>query len=172
MAIAEHRNTICVNSFDVLEAARCLSVIEELPPRPIEDLVDTIECSDWKTLDVVYLWDDNETKMPDLRSQLSLCDPNRTNSHGLSCISRSIICQNEIAADTILNQNCNIDLPVSPANVKGLQRDCKMSDEFMGWSPLFWAIATGNLALTQKLVQKRVKMNASWMANETPLQVN
>jgi hypothetical protein len=44
-------------------------------------------------------------------------------------------------------------------------------EEFLGWSPVFWAIATGNLSLTQRLIQKRVKLNAAWMMNETPLQV-
>jgi hypothetical protein len=79
MCIAEHRNTLCLNANDILEVARILSVIVTLPPR--EDLADSVETADWKTLDIAYLWDENEAKMPDLRSQLSLCDPNRTNSH-------------------------------------------------------------------------------------------
>lgn len=90
---------------------------------------------------------------------------------GLSCISRCIICQNDIAAETILNQSCNIDLPVAPNNIKGLQRNCKMFDDFLGWSPLFWSITSRNFDLSQKLIQKRVKLNAGWMTNETPLQV-
>lgn len=89
---------------------------------------------------------------------------------GLSCLSRCIICRSESAAETILTQNCNIDLPVAPSNISGLQRNCKM-EEFLGWSPVFWAIATRNLSLTQRLIQKRVKLNAAWMMNETPLQV-
>lgn len=81
MYIAEHRNSLCLNTFDVLEASRCLLNTQDLPTRPIEDMVDTIECGDWKTLDIAYLWEENEAKMPDLRNQLSLCDPSRTNAH-------------------------------------------------------------------------------------------
>lgn len=137
MALAEHRNTVCLGSFDILEVARCL-LSTDLPPYPIEQFVDTIDCADWKILDIAYLWE-GESKRPDLRSQLSHCDPNRTNAHGLACISRCILCSNDVAVETMLNQNCNIDLPVAPSNIKGLQRNCKML-EFLGWSPLIWYV--------------------------------
>jgi hypothetical protein len=78
------------------------------------------------------LWEGgSESKRPDLRSQLAHCDPNRTNAHGLSCISRCIICENGNAVETMINQACNIDLPIAPSNIKGLQRNCKMLDDFL-----------------------------------------
>lgn len=81
MFVAEHRNTLVLDTYDILEVARCL-LSENFPSSPIEQYVDTLEAGDWKTLDTVYLWDNgNESKRPDLRSQLAHCDPNRTNGH-------------------------------------------------------------------------------------------
>jgi hypothetical protein len=81
MFVAEHRNTLCIEMFDVLQVTRCL-LSENFPLMPVEQYVDTLEAGDWKALDTAYLWDGgSESKRPDLRSQLAHCDPNRTNGH-------------------------------------------------------------------------------------------
>jgi hypothetical protein len=144
MHIAEHRNSLCLNIYDVLEAARILGVNRDLPPRPEEDFVDSQEFNEWKILDSPHLWENNDwyrtndSEPPEFRKILSLCDFNRTNAHGLCCLSRCTLLKHSKAAEMIVNRTWSLDLPIVASNLKGLQRDCKMFDEFLGWSPIFW----------------------------------
>uniref|UniRef100_A0A1I7RZQ3 ANK_REP_REGION domain-containing protein n=1 Tax=Bursaphelenchus xylophilus TaxID=6326 RepID=A0A1I7RZQ3_BURXY len=167
--LSEHRNTLRITRSDVMETARILKVVDRLPQRPATDFVDSSDCLEWQWLDQTRLW---EVDQAERRKILGLCDLGRTNSHGLSCLSRCILNGNNGAANLIVHKtNAHLDTPIAPANLKGPHKNCKLFDDFLGWTPLFWAIAKEDAEMVKKLLAQNVHVNAGWMRRETPLQL-
>ncbi|CAD5217015.1 unnamed protein product [Bursaphelenchus okinawaensis] len=167
--IVEHRNSARINRADVMEAARILKLIDKLPPRSSSDFIDSPDCLEWQWLEQSRLW---EVDQAERRKIFGQCDLSRTNSHGLSCLSRTILNNNISAANLIVHKtNAHLDTPISPSNLKGPHKNCKLFDDFLGWTPLFWAVVKQDTEMVKKLLAQNVHVNAGWMRRETPLQL-
>ncbi|KAI6235328.1 Ankyrin repeat-containing protein [Aphelenchoides besseyi] len=169
MNVVVHRNSSSISVTDIIEAARVLLSIN-LPPRSPSDFVESVDCVEWRVLDKESLWR-KPTENAELRKVFANYDFNSANSHGLTCLSRCILMGNLSAVDALIDNNCGIDVPVVNSNIRGLQKNCRFLDDFTGWTPIFWAIITNNVEIVQRLLRRRIALNASWMTRETPLQI-
>ncbi|KAI6240855.1 Ankyrin repeat-containing protein [Aphelenchoides fujianensis] len=157
--LVEHRNSPCISASDVLEAARILLRVD-IPPRSAADFVDSVDCVEWRVLDLPHLWESNEPA--DLRKVFATYDFNSANAHGLTCLSRCLLLHHTCASASLIERGFGVDTPILPSTLHGLQRNCRMFDE---------AIVTNNVEVVRRLLKRRVALNASWMHRETPLQL-
>uniref|UniRef100_A0AC34PUU9 BTB domain-containing protein n=1 Tax=Panagrolaimus sp. JU765 TaxID=591449 RepID=A0AC34PUU9_9BILA len=172
----DHRNGMHVDQQDVLQAARLLLPNADYPPYSV-DLYVTSPLTPGNVTDAKKRREDlaftlflsAETEF--LKDAYQLIGPEKhkaMNHQGMTALAQAVLIKNEDAVTFLIANNADINVAVPADNGN---HSYALSSEFVGWTPLSWAVANQDAFIVRKLLDACADVDEVYMLHETPLQL-